>query len=224
MAYKVSNYNGAFNDIGLVDLYIRTPMGTIKAENLGPAEVAIAATPGNGGNIMNFQEGSMGQLLANKSYKVKNWGLTVSFLRHSLDYCRGTYLIQEILDGHIQSVGIYLYNKNFGGGTCVENSHISNEILESDCAFLVNFPGIEAGSDATGDFTLSFKLSNARYVSGTYTEWATSYDDKHRIPAKDKANSKLGSDGKTWTNTLAMEGNEAAYVEPTPEPEPTPQP
>lgn len=223
MPYNVTNYDGAFNDIGLVDLYIYTPMGTIKAENLGPAEVAIAATPGNGGNVMNFQEGSMGQLLANKSYKVKNWGLTVSFLRHSLDYCRGTYLIQEILNGNIQSVGILLRNKNFGGGGVKNTEHESNEILQSDCAFLVNFPGIEAGSDATGDFTISFKLSNANYTSGSYTTWANAYDDEHRIPAKDKANSKLGANG-SWTNTLAMTGNEAAYVEPTPEPEPTPQP
>lgn len=216
MAYEVTNYDGAFNDIGLVDLYIYTPMGTIKAENLGPAEVAIAATPGNGGNVMNFQEGSMGQLLANKSYKVKNWGLTVSFLRHSLDYCRGTYLIQEVLNGNIQSVGILLRNKNFGGGGVKNTEHESNEILQSDCAFLVNFPGIEAGSDATGDFTISFKLSNASYTSGSYTTWANTYDDKHRIPAKDKANSKLGANG-SWTNTLAMTGSEAAYVE-TPEP------
>lgn len=223
MPYNVKNYDGAFNDIGLVDLHIYTPMGTIKAENLGPAEVAIAATPGNGGNVMNFQEGSMGQLLANKSYKVKNWGLTVSFLRHSLDYCRGTYLIQEILNGNIQSVGISLRNKNFGGGGVKNTEHESNETLESDCAFLVNFPGIEAGSDATGDFTISFKLSNATYTSGSYTTWANAYDNGHRIPAKDKANSKLGANG-SWTNTLAMTGDEAAYVEPKPEPEPTPQP
>jgi hypothetical protein len=199
MAYNVTNYDGAFNDVGLVDLYIYTPMGTIKAENLGPADVAISATPGNGGNVMNFQEGSMGQLLANKSYKVKNWGLAVSFLRHSLDYCRGTYLIQEILNGNIQSVGILLRNRNFGGGAVNETDTVCNEILRSDCAFLVNFPGIEAGSDTNGDFTLSFKLSNAEYKSGTYTVWATEYDDKHRIPAKDKSEAKI-VDGK-WTNS-----------------------
>lgn len=201
MAYEVTNYDGAFNDIGLVDVYIYTPMGTIKAENLGPADVAIAATPGNGGNVMNFQEGSMGQLLANKSYKVKNWGLSISFLRHSLDYCRGTYLIQEIINGTIQSVGILLRNKNFGGGTIQETSTICNEILRSDCAFLVNFPGIEAGSDTNGDFTISFKLSNAEYKSGTYTTWANSYDDKHKIPARDKSEAVYDPDSNTWTNT-----------------------
>jgi len=188
MAYEVTNYDGAFNDIGLVDVYIYTPMGTIKAENLGPADVAIAATPGNGGNVMNFQEGSMGQLLANKSYKVKNWGLSISFLRHSLDYCRATYLIQEIINGNIQSVGILLRNKNFGGGVVNETNSISNEILRSDCAFLVNFPGIEAGSDTNGDFTLSFKLSNANYISGTYTTWANEYNNVQKIPARYKDN------------------------------------
>lgn len=201
MAYEVSNYDGAFNDIGLVDLYIYTPMGTIKAENLGPSDIAIAASPGNGGNVMNIQEGCMGQLLANKSYKVKNWGLTVSFLRHSLDYCRGTYLIQEIINGNITTVGILLRNKNFGGGTVTNESNICNERLQSDCAFLVNFPGIEAGSDTNGDFTLSFKLSNAEYTSGTYTVWATEYDDIHRIPAKDKSQSSYDAETNTWTNT-----------------------
>lgn len=200
MAYEVTNYDGAFNDIGLVDVYIYTPMGTIKAENLGPSDIAIAATPGNGGNVMNFQEGSMGQLLANKSYKVKNWGLSISFLRHSLDYCRATYLIQEIINGNIQSVGILLRNKNFGGGGISNTESICNESLKSDCAFLVNFPGIEAGADTNGDFTLSFKLSNAEYISGTYTTWANSYDDEHKIPARDKSEATLGEDG-VWTNT-----------------------
>lgn len=201
MAYEVTNYDGAFNDIGLVDVYIYTPMGTIKAENLGPSDIAIAATPGNGGNVMNFQEGSMGQLLANKSYKVKNWGLSVSFLRHSLDYCRATYLIQEIINGNIQSVGILLRNKNFGGGTIQDTSTVCNEILRSDCAFLVNFPGIEAGSDTNGDFTLSFKLSNAEYKSGTYTTWANQYDDEHKIPARDKSEAVYNPDTNTWTNS-----------------------
>lgn len=187
MAYSVSNYDGAFNDIGLVDLYIYTPMGTIKAENLGPSDISIVARPGNGGDVMNFQEGSMGQLLANKSYKVKNWGLDVSFLRHSLDYCRGTYLIQEILNGHIATVGILLRNKNFGGGGVKETASESNEILRSDCAFLVNFPGIEAGAGTNGDFTMTFKMSNAEYISGTYSVWATEYDNQHKIPGKDKS-------------------------------------
>lgn len=199
MAYSVTNYDGAFNDIGLVDVYIYTPMGTIKAQNLGPSDVAIIARPGNGGDVMNFQEGSMGQLLANKSYKVKNWGLDISFLRHSLDYCRGTYLIQEILNGHITSVGIKLVNKNFGGGAVASNEHgTSNETLSSDCAFLVNFPGIEAGAGTNGDFTLTFKLSNATYVSGSYSVWANNYDDVHKIPGNKL---KVAFDGTTYTNT-----------------------
>lgn len=208
MAYDVSNYDGAFNDVGLVDLYIYTPMGTIKAENLGPSDVAIAATPGNGGNVMNFQEGSMGQLLANKSYKVKNWGLSVSFLRHSLDYCRGTYLIQEILNGNIQSVGIKLVNKNFGGGIENRTESETNEILESDCAFLVNFPGIEAGSDTNGDFTLSFKLSSANYISGTYTTWANSYIKEKTIPAKYKDNVAFNGVGKAYNSNANVIGQQ----------------
>lgn len=205
MAYTVSNYDGAFNDIGLVDLYIYTPMGTIKAENLGPSDVAIMARPGNDGNIMNFQEGAMGQLLANKSYKVKNWGLDVSFLRHSLDYCRGTYLIQEILNGNIATVGIKLVNKNFGGGQVTKDSNgTSNEVLTSDCAFLVNFPGIEAGAGTSGDFTLTFKLSNAEYISGSYSVWATSYIDDKKISA-DKQNIVRNSDGTYSNNGESME-------------------
>lgn len=199
MAYNVTNYDGAFNDIGLVDLYIYTPMGTIKAENLGPADIAISAEPGNGGNLMNIQEGCMGQLLANKSYKVKNWGLSISFLRHSLDYCRGTYLIQEMIAGNITTVGILLRNKNFGGGKLSETAKETNEILRSDCAFLVNFPGIEAGAGTNGDYTLSFKLSNAEFISGSYTTWATTYDDVHKIPAIDKSQATY-SESEGWSN------------------------
>ncbi len=189
MSYTVSNYDGAFNDIGLVDLYIYTPMGTIQAKNLGPADISIAAEPGNGGNLMNIQEGAMGQLLANKSYKVKNWGLSVSFLRHSLDYCKGTYLIQELIAGHITTVGIKLVNRNFGGSSTGASSggNYTAESLESDCAFLVNFPGIEAGAGANGDYTLSFKLSNAQFTSGTYRVFATEYDNEHTIPGDDKS-------------------------------------
>lgn len=184
----VINYDGAFNDIGLVDLWIYTPMGTIKARNLGPADISIAAEPGNGGNIMNIQEGAMGQLLANKSYKVKNWGLSVSFLRHSLDYCKGTYLIQELIAGHITTVGIKLVNRNFGSSSSGASAgdQYTAEQLSSDCAFLVNFPGIEAGAGANGDYTLSFKLSNADFISGTYRVFATSYDRIHTIPGDDK--------------------------------------
>ena len=48
-------FDGAFNDIGLVDMEIRTPMGTLTASNLGPNDVAILLAPGNGGNVMNIQ-------------------------------------------------------------------------------------------------------------------------------------------------------------------------
>lgn len=194
-----SNYSGAFNDIGLVDLYIYTPMGTIKAENLGPADIAISAEPGNGGNLMNIQEGCMGQLLANKSYKVKNWGLSVSFLRHSLDYCRGTYLIQEMIAGNITTVGILLRNKNFGGGKIANTANTTNEILQSNYAFLVNFPGIEAGAGTNGDYTLSFKLSDATFTSGSYTEWDTAYIKDKKIPAIDKSQATY-SESKGWSN------------------------
>ena len=63
-----TQFDGAFNDIGLVDFTIQTPMGDLIAKNLGPADVAIEAVPGNGGDVMNIFEGSTGQLLANKSY------------------------------------------------------------------------------------------------------------------------------------------------------------
>ena len=201
--YTVQNYDGAFNDIGLVDLYIYTPMGTIQAKNLGPADVSIAAEPGNGGNLMNIQEGAMGQLLANKSYKVKNWGLSISFLRHSLDYCKGTYLIQEMIAGHITTVGIKLLNRNFGAsssGVSEGNTQYTAEELSSDCAFLVNFPGIEAGAGANGDYTLSFKLSNADFVSGTYRVFATGYDKTHTIPAMNKGRAQYKGDGN-WDNS-----------------------
>ena len=38
-----TQFDGAFNDIGLVDLIIQTPMGNLTAKNLGPADVAILA-------------------------------------------------------------------------------------------------------------------------------------------------------------------------------------
>ena len=109
-------FDGAFNDIGLVDLEVRTPMGTLAAKNLGPNDVAILLAPGNDGNVMEVVEGSTGQLLANKSYKVKNWSVTIRFLRHSLDYAKVTYLIQEILNGHITVVSLKFRNRNFGSG------------------------------------------------------------------------------------------------------------
>ena len=167
-----TQFNGAFNDIGLVDLTIQTPMGNLTAKNLGPNDVAILATPGNDGNVMNIFEGSTGQLLANKSYKVKNWSVTVRFLRHSLDYCKGTYLIQEILNGHITTVGIKFTNKNFGNGA---EDTAKNETLVAPQAFLINFAGLEAGAGASGDFEITFKCSNAEYSSGVYSAWGSRY-------------------------------------------------
>ena len=169
---ELTQFEGAFNDIGLVDFTIQTPLGNLTAKNLGPNDVAIMATPGNDGNVMNVFEGSTGQLLANKSYKVKNWSVTIRLLRHSLDYCKGTYLIQEILNGHITTVGIKFINKNFGNG--VENSE-TNETLTAPQAFLVNFAGLEAGAGASGDFEMTFKCSNATFSSGTYSSWGSNY-------------------------------------------------
>ena len=168
----MTQFDGSFNDIGLVDLTIQTPMGNLTAKNLGPNDVAILAAPGNDGNVMNIFEGSTGQLLANKSYKVKNWSLTVRFLRHSLDYCKGTYLIQEILNGHITTVGIKFVNKNFGNGA---EDTSKNEMLIAPQAFLVNFAGLEAGAGASGDFEITFKCSNAEYTSGVYSAWGSNY-------------------------------------------------
>ena len=181
---ETTQFEGAFNDIGLVDFTIQTPLGNLTAKNLGPNDVAIVATPGNDGNVMNVFEGSTGQLLANKSYKVKNWAITIRLLRHSLDYCKGTYLIQEILNGNVTTVGIKFHNKNFGNG--VENSS-TNETLEATQAFLVNFAGLEAGAGASGDFEMTFKCSNAVFSSGTYSSWGSRYatnnfpDDKTSI-------------------------------------------
>lgn len=167
-----TQFDGAFNDIGLVDFTIQTPMGNLTAKNLGPNDIAILATPGNDGNVMNVFEGSTGQLLANKSYKIKNWAVTVRLLRHSLDYCRGTYLIQEILNGHITTVGIKFTNKNFGNGA---EDTTKNESLVAPQAFLVNFAGLEAGAGASGDFEMTFKCSNAQYISGEYSPWGSQY-------------------------------------------------
>lgn len=172
----MANFSGAFNDIGLVDLIIQTPMGNLTAKNLGPADVVILATPGNDGNVMNIFEGSTGQLLANKSYKVKNWSVTVRFLRHSLDYCRGTYLVQEILNGHITTVGIKMVNKNFSGDKDHEGEYLDyNESLIAPQAFLVNFAGLEAGAGASGDFEMTFKCSDATFISGVYSQWGSTY-------------------------------------------------
>lgn len=169
------NFDGAFNDIGLVDLEIRTPMGTLSAKNLGPNDVAILLQPGNDGNVMNVVEGSTGQLLANKSYKVKNWTVTIRFLRHSLDYCKGTYLIQEILNGNITVVSLKYRNRNFGASDKPGEVNTLNEQLTAGQAFLVNFSGLEAGAGAAGDFEVTFKTSGAVYESGAYQAWSNKY-------------------------------------------------
>lgn len=171
----MAKFDGAFNDIGLVDLAIRTPMGTLKVENLGPSDVAILLEPGNNGNVMDVVEGSMGQVLANKSYKVKNWSVTVRFLRHSLDYCKVTHLIQEILDGHITLVSLKFRNRNFGAAGKPGEVDVLNEQLTASQAFLVNFAGFEAGSGASGDFQVTFKTSGAVYESGAYQAWSNRY-------------------------------------------------
>lgn len=168
-------FDGAFNDIGLVDMEIRTPMGTLKASNLGPNDVAILLAPGNDGNVMNVVEGSTGQVLANKSYKVKNWSVTVRFLRHSLDYAKVTYLIQEILNGHITMVSLKFRNRNFGAQDNPGGVDVLNEMLTAPQAFLVNFSGLEAGAGASGDFEVTFKTSGATYESGAYQAWSNQY-------------------------------------------------
>ena len=164
---------GAFNDIKSVDITLRTPMGYMTAKNLGPNDVVVSCQPGNDGNVMNIFEGSTGQLVANKSYKVKNWSVTIRFLRHSLDYCKVTYLIQEILAGNVAVCGLEINNKNFGQGT----TNGITEQLFSDVAFLVNFQGLEAGAGASGDFEVTFKLSDATFISGEYSIWSNSFRD-----------------------------------------------
>lgn len=194
-----TQFEGAFNDIGLVDFIIQTPLGDLVAKNLGPNDVAILATPGNDGNVMNVFEGSTGQLLANKSYKVKNWTVTIRLLRHSLDYCKGTYLIQEILNGHVTTVGINFTNRNFGNG----ETGVKNETLIAPQAFLINFAGLEAGAGASGDFEMTFKCSNAEFNSGTYSSWGSNYatnlfpDDKTSVTY---SNTVDVYDGATYDN------------------------
>lgn len=196
-------FDGAFNDIGLVDLEIRTPMGTLSARNLGPADVAILLSPGNGGNVMDVVEGSTGQLLANKSYKVKNWSVTVRFLRHSLDYCKGTYLIQEMLNGHITVVSLKFRNRNFGAADQPGGVNTLNEQLTAAQAFLVNFAGLEAGSGASGDFEITFKTSGAVYESGAYQAWSNRYAPE---PIQDRGgNIQYAGDVNTYTNTTQTE-------------------
>lgn len=196
-------FDGAFNDIGLVDMEIRTPMGTLTASNLGPNDVAILLAPGNDGNVMNIQEGSTGQVLANKSYKVKNWSVTVRFLRHSLDYAKVTYLIQEILNGHITMVSLKFRNRNFGAQDNPGGVDVLNEMLTAPQAFLVNFTGLEAGAGASGDFEVTFKTSGATYESGAYQAWSNQYAQE---PMQDRSGD-IQYNGKVddYTNTTKVD-------------------
>ena len=196
-------FDGAFNDIGLVDMEIRTPMGTLTASNLGPNDVAILLAPGNEGNVMNIQEGSTGQVLANKSYKVKNWSVTIRFLRHSLDYAKVTYLIQEILNGHITMVSLKFRNRNFGAQDNPGGVDVLNERLTAPQAFLVNFTGLEAGAGATGDFEVTFKTSGATYESGAYQAWSNQYAQE---PMQDRSGD-IQYNGKVddYTNTTKVD-------------------
>ena len=196
-------FDGAFNDIGLVDMEIRTPMGTLTASNLGPNDVAILLAPGNDGNVMNIQEGSTGQVLANKSYKVKNWSVTIRFLRHSLDYAKVTYLIQEILNGHITMVSLKFRNRNFGSQDNPGGVDVLNEMLTAPQAFLVNFTGLEAGAGATGDFEVTFKTSGATYESGAYQAWSNQYAQE---PMQDRSGD-IQYTGKVddYTNTTKVD-------------------
>lgn len=191
-------FDGAFNDIGLVDIAIRTPMGTLKVSNLGPNDVAVLMAPGNDGNVMNVVEGSTGQVLANKSYKVKNWSVTIRFLRHSLDYAKVTYLIQEILNGHITMVSLKIRNRNFGAQNNPGGVDTLNEQLTAPQAFLVNFAGLEAGAGASGDFEVTFKTSGATFESGAYQAWSNQYAQE---PMQDRSGN-IQYDGKvdTYTN------------------------
>lgn len=196
-------FDGAFNDIGLVDMEIRTPMGTLTASNLGPNDVAILLAPGNDGNVMNIQEGSTGQVLANKSYKVKNWSVTIRFLRHSLDYAKVTYLIQEILNGHITMVSLKFRNRNFGAQDNPGGVDVLNEMLTAPQAFLVNFTGLEAGAGASGDFEVTFKTSGATYESGAYQSWSNQYAQE---PMQDRSGD-IQYTGKVddYTNTTKVD-------------------
>lgn len=196
-------FDGAFNDIGLVDMEIRTPMGTLTASNLGPNDVAILLAPGNEGNVMNVVEGSTGQVLANKSYKVKNWSVTIRFLRHSLDYAKVTYLIQEILNGHITMVSLKFRNRNFGAQDNPGGVDVLNEMLTAPQAFLVNFTGLEAGAGASGDFEVTFKTSGATYESGAYQAWSNQYAQE---PMQDRSGD-IQYNGKVddYTNTTKVD-------------------
>lgn len=199
----MAQFDGAFNDIGLVDMEIRSPMGTLKASNLGPNDVAILLSPGNDGNVMNVVEGSTGQVLANKSYKVKNWSVTVRFLRHSLDYAKVTYLIQEIINGHITMVSLKFRNRNFGSQDNPGGVDVYNEMLTAPQAFLVNFTGLEAGAGASGDFQVTFKTSGATYESGAYQAWSNQYAQE---PMQDRSgNIQYTGTVDDYTNTTKVD-------------------
>lgn len=202
----MAQFDGAFNDIGLVDMEIRSPMGTLKASNLGPNDVAILLSPGNDGNVMNVVEGSTGQVLANKSYKVKNWSVTVRFLRHSLDYAKVTYLIQEILNGHITMVSLKFRNRNFGSQDNPGGVDVYNEMLTAPQAFLVNFTGLEAGAGASGDFQVTFKTSGATYESGAYQAWSNQYAQE---PMQDRSgNIQYAGAVDDYTNTTKVDAGD----------------
>ena len=168
----MAQFDGAFNDIGLLDIEIRTPMGTLDVSQLGPSDVVVLAQPGNDGNVFEVVEGSTGQALFNKSYKVKNWSVTVRFLRHSLDYAKVTYFIQEVLAGHITMCSLLVRNRNFGNKGTIDDL---NESLYAPQAVLQNFAGVEFGAGASGDFEVTFKTTGAEYKSGAYEAWSNQY-------------------------------------------------
>lgn len=168
----MAQFDGAFNDIGLLDIEIRTPMGTLDVSQLGPSDVVVLAQPGNDGNVFEVVEGSTGQALFNKSYKVKNWSVTIRFLRHSLDYAKVTYFIQEVLEGHITMCSLLVRNRNFGNKGTIDDL---NESLWAPQAVLQNFAGVEFGAGASGDFEVTFKTTGAEYKSGAYEAWSNKY-------------------------------------------------
>lgn len=163
----LTKVKGGFNDIALVDLTIQSAMGILSLNDLGPSDAVIECSPGNEGNVYDVVEGSTGGVLFNKSYKVRNWTIRVRILRHSPDYAKITYMIQEILNAHVTTCGINLVNKNF------EDDYY--EKLSSNMCVMQNFPGLEFGAGANGDFEVTFKTSNATYESGAYKDYATNY-------------------------------------------------
>lgn len=182
----MAELNGGFNDIGLVDVEIRSPMGTLAVKNFGPSDTVVEAQPGNNGNIMDVVEGSTGQVLYNKAYNVKNWSVTLTILQNSPDYTKLTYMIQEMLAGHITLVGLKIRNRNFGEATSAGGISAYNETLEAEQAGLVNFQGVRIGARISGDYTVTFKCNNATYSSGAYVAWGNKYSSD---PMQDSAGS-----------------------------------